>query len=111
MAFGAGFLGHEDFGMVKCSACQVCACSTSFPFLFPTLPQLLSDPLVQFRAMQNETKGRGIAAEELIAVFGDARLVKCDGRLHRVGGSMADRTEAMEWVMMFLPDESVRLAR
>ena len=59
--------------------------------------------------MKNESGTTGIAVEELMAVFGDARLVKRDGQVHLIGGSMADRTEAMEWVMMFLPDESVRL--
>ncbi len=78
-------------------------------FVFCTLPPLLSDPLGQVRPMKNESETTGIAVEELMAVFGDARLVKRDGQVHLIGGSMADRTEAMEWVMMFLPDESVRL--
>ncbi|MBI1840626.1 MAG: hypothetical protein HYR88_07200 [Verrucomicrobia bacterium] len=54
----------------------------------------------------NETRTGG---EELIAMFGDAKCVKIDGHFYLRGGSMADRTEALEWVMMFMPDEVVRL--
>lgn len=49
--------------------------------------------------------------EELIAVFGDARLVKVNGRVHLRGGSMADRTEALEWIALNLPDTVACLRR
>ncbi len=48
---------------------------------------------------------------ELIAGFGEAKLVKVDGRIQLRGGSMADRTEALEWVALFLPDEEVVRSR
>ena len=43
--------------------------------------------------------------EEIIAVFGEARIVRVDGKVYLHGGSMADRTEALEWLAMFLPEE------
>ena len=43
--------------------------------------------------------------EEVIAVFGEARIVRVDGKVHLRGGSMADRTEALEWLAIFLPEE------
>ena len=43
--------------------------------------------------------------EEVIASFGDARIVRVDGKIYLRGGSMADRTEALEWLAMFLPEE------
>jgi hypothetical protein len=49
--------------------------------------------------------------EELIASFGDAKLVKCDGKLQLRGGTMADRLEALEWMSMFLPDEVATVHR
>jgi hypothetical protein len=52
-----------------------------------------------------------LAGEEVVAVFGEARLVKQDGQIHLVGGTMADRTEALEWMLLFMPDEAVRLRR
>lgn len=40
---------------------------------------------------------------ELIATFGDARLVKClDGKIKLLGGSPDDRTAAREWCSLFL---------
>ena len=59
--------------------------------------------------MNNELRTQIRFAEELIASFGEARLVRREGRICLIGGAMADRTEAMEWAMLFLPDESVRL--
>lgn len=59
--------------------------------------------------MNNDAKTQILIAEELIASFGEARLVRRDGRICLIGGSMADRSEAMEWAMLFLPDESIRL--
>jgi hypothetical protein len=42
-------------------------------------------------------------SEELIASFGEARLVKTsDGKLEINGGSPTDRTEAEVWVSRFL---------
>ena len=43
--------------------------------------------------------------EEVIACFGEARIVRGDGKVYLRGGSMADRTEALEWLAMFLPEE------
>ena len=40
---------------------------------------------------------------ETIATFGEARLVKqLDGKLELIGGSPENRTEAKEWVSLFL---------
>ena len=47
--------------------------------------------------------------EQIIATFGEAKLVKVDGQIQLWGGSMADRMEAMEWVSLFLPDEAVNI--
>lgn len=52
-----------------------------------------------------------ITEEQVIASFGEAKLVKVDGTLHLRGGSMSDRIEALEWVSLFLPEEAVRLER
>ena len=43
--------------------------------------------------------------EEFVAVFGEARVVRVNGKIHLRGGSMADRSEALEWLAMFLPEE------
>jgi hypothetical protein len=40
----------------------------------------------------------------VIAQFGEAVLVRMDGRIVLRGGSMADRTEALEWLSMFMPE-------
>ena len=47
----------------------------------------------------------------LVAAFGEATLVKIDGRLELRGGTMADRIEALEWVSLFLPEEAPRVKR
>ncbi len=78
--------------------------------IFGVAPQM-SDPFRQTLPMKMQTKDMEVAYDEVVAVFGEARLVKIEGRLHLLGGSMADRTEAVEWVMMFLPDEVVRMQR
>jgi hypothetical protein len=40
---------------------------------------------------------------ELLAGFGDARLIKhLDGKLELIGGSPADHTAAKEWISLFL---------
>ncbi len=44
-------------------------------------------------------------------MFGEAQLVKVNGRIRLRGGSMADRTEALEWLSLFMPDEVVRVER
>jgi hypothetical protein len=38
-------------------------------------------------------------------------LVKTDGRIALHGGSMSDRTEALEWRSLFMPDEVVRMRK
>ncbi len=47
--------------------------------------------------------------EEVIAEFGEARLIRRNGRLELRGGTMTERIEALEWVSMFLPGEVIRL--
>ncbi|HAM70648.1 MAG TPA: hypothetical protein DCM86_03285 [Verrucomicrobiales bacterium] len=61
--------------------------------------------------MNNNHGGRGVITEEVVAVFGEARLLKQDGQIHLIGGTMADRTEALEWMMLFMPEEAVRVRR
>jgi len=48
---------------------------------------------------------------EVIASFGEATLVKVDGRMQLRGGSMADRLEALEWIALFLPEEVAMVQR
>jgi len=46
----------------------------------------------------------------LIASFGRAKLVsRADGRLELRGGSDADRTEAKEWISLFMHDAVPRV--
>ncbi len=45
--------------------------------------------------------------EEVIATFGEARLVRVAGRIQLREGSMSDRMEALEWMSIFMPEESV----
>jgi hypothetical protein len=49
---------------------------------------------------------RALAAEpRVIAVFGNARLVKrADGRHELLGGTAADHAEAREWCTLFAPE-------
>jgi hypothetical protein len=50
--------------------------------------------------------------EELIAQFGEARLVKrLDGKPELKGGSEKDRTEAQKWIDMFLSNAAARTGR
>ena len=49
--------------------------------------------------------------EEVIALFGEARIIRNDGKVYLRGGSMADRTEALEWLAMFLPEEAACVER
>ncbi len=43
----------------------------------------------------------------VLVVFGDARLVRFGDRVLLDGGSMADRTEAIEWASANLRDQAV----
>ena len=52
-----------------------------------------------------------VSEDQVLATFGEARLIKVEGKLHLRGGSMSDRMEALEWVSLFLPDEAVSLER
>lgn len=61
--------------------------------------------------MNKNTTSVMMLDDQLVAAFGDARLVRRDGEIYLVGGSMADRTEALEWMVMFLPEEKVRIGR
>jgi hypothetical protein len=46
---------------------------------------------------------------EVIAIFGDAKLVKTVGQKYELrGGSAEDRAEAKEWISMFLHEAVVR---
>ena len=48
---------------------------------------------------------------EVVAIFGEARVVRINGRIHLRGGSMADRMEALEWLSMFMPEEAACIGR
>jgi hypothetical protein len=46
---------------------------------------------------------------EVIAIFGDAKLVKTLGQKYELrGGSAEDHTEAKEWISMFLHEAVVK---
>jgi hypothetical protein len=46
--------------------------------------------------------------EELIATFGDARLLKLSDRTYELrGGSPADRAAAAQWISLFMPKDIV----
>jgi hypothetical protein len=60
--------------------------------------------------MKTELQKR-LRGEELIATFGEARLVRVNARIELRGGSMSDRMEALEWVARTLPDEMVDIRR
>jgi hypothetical protein len=42
-------------------------------------------------------------SEEVLAIFGEARLVRVNGWVYLRGGSMAERMEALEWLSIFEP--------
>jgi len=42
-------------------------------------------------------------SEEVLVIFGEARLVRVKGRVYLRGGSMAERMEALEWLSIFEP--------
>lgn len=50
-------------------------------------------------------------AEEVVAAFGEARLVRVEDRIELHGGSMSDRIEALDWMSIFMPDEVVRMKK
>ena len=79
---------------------------------FLGLPNLCPTSPPRIKGMKNRVlQLTDITEEQVIASFGDAKLVKVDGTLHLRGGSMSDRIEALEWVSLFLPEEAVRLER
>ena len=45
-----------------------------------------------------------VSSDEVIAQFGEAVLVRIDGQIVLRGGSMADRTEALEWLSTSMPE-------
>jgi hypothetical protein len=46
----------------------------------------------------------------LVACFGQARLLNCaDGRMELRGGSDADRTDAKEWISLFMHEAVLRV--
>jgi hypothetical protein len=42
-------------------------------------------------------------SEEVLAIFGEARLVRVNGRVYLRGGSMTERMEALEWLSILEP--------
>ncbi len=51
------------------------------------------------------------AEEQLVASFGDAKLVRrLDGRMELKGGTPDDRTAAKEWISLFLQEAVPRLS-
>lgn len=42
--------------------------------------------------------------EEVLGTFGEAHLIRCEGRVYLRGGSMSDRMEALEWMSLFMPE-------
>jgi hypothetical protein len=56
--------------------------------------------------------GRDPERAEVVATFGDARLLKTQrGRLEVEGGTEVDQREAWEWVERFLSPHRARLSR
>jgi hypothetical protein len=47
---------------------------------------------------------QGIEGADIVGQFGEAALVRIEGRIVLRGGSMTDRMEALEWLSMFMPD-------
>ncbi len=69
-------------------------------------PPPLSHPARQTVRMKNRVLAHFESYEgQVIAKFGDARLVNVHGQIELQGGSMSDRMEALEWMSLFLPDE------
>lgn len=42
-------------------------------------------------------------SEEVLAILGEARLVRVNGRVYLRGGSMTERMEALEWLSILEP--------
>ena len=60
--------------------------------------------------MKNRTKELVTdRTEDVVATFGEARLVRVDGRICLRSGSMADRMEALEWLSMMMPETVVSM--
>jgi len=64
----------------------------------------LSHPRVYFGRMKNaHLFPKQADSGEVIALFGDAKLVKTpDSKYELRGGSKGDRTAAQEWVSLFM---------
>jgi hypothetical protein len=77
-----------------------------------TLPPPMSDPWC-YPGGKMKTLVNGINEPghwNLIACFGEARLLnRADGRVELRGGSEADRTEAKEWVSLFMHEAVLRI--
>lgn len=72
------------------------------------VPPPLSDGGRYARRMKNRTKELVTdRTGELIATFGEARLIQAEGEVCLRGGSMADRMEALEWLSMMMPEAVV----
>lgn len=70
-------------------------------------------PTVPFKMAGMKNRLNDVVADEVVvvlAIFGDARLVRVRGRVHLEGGSMADRMEALDWASVNLT-EPVAAAR
>lgn len=50
------------------------------------------------------TSGRAAGSELVLGRFGEALLVRVNGRIVLRGGTMADRMEAIEWMALFMPN-------
>lgn len=57
--------------------------------------------------MKNQLEKEITSEDAVLVVFGDARLVRFGERVFLDGGSMADRTEAIEWASANLRDQAV----
>jgi hypothetical protein len=54
--------------------------------------------------MKNRIEDSDRETAEIIATFGEARLLKVNDTIVLRGGSMADRMEALEWLATFRPE-------
>jgi hypothetical protein len=62
--------------------------------------------------MKNRTKELVTdRTEEVIATFGEARLIQVQGEVCLRGGSMADRMEALEWLSLMMPETVVWISK
>ena len=78
------------------------------------LPPPLSDPMRQTR-LTMKTLVNGLNEPRywnLVARFGQAKLLsRADGRVELRGGSDSDRTDAKEWISLFMHDAVPRFVR